>query len=308
MGADSGLRRAAKRVLAPVLNERTYRLLQAAAKAWDIRRGSWSEPEIALIPRVVRAGEAVIDIGANFGLYCYHLSRAVGRAGRVYAFEPVGFTCDTARLVGRLLGCGRNVELVSKGCSDRTGRVAFTVPVQRSGAISAGQTHLAGRNDERPGKDVHAPHERSKELWCDVVALDEFLPPLRELSFIKSDIEGADLLALRGARRLIEQHSPTILCEISPWFLEGFGISAGGFADLLLSRGYEMYHYERAAGREWLRPAALARLGTYSSHNYVFVHPRRRQRLAALLEAPAAPAAPVGGAGEGLREAPGVLA
>lgn len=285
MPADSIVRRALKSALRPLLNERTYQLIQCAAKSWDIRTGSWSEPEIDLLPLAIRKGETAIDIGANYGLYCYHLSRAVGPSGRVYAFEPVTFTYETCRLVGKVLGLG-NVQLYPKGCSDRTTRVKFTLPMQDSGAISAGLAHIAGRNDQREQKEIYSPYEATKEVWCEVVALDEFLPNLEQLSLIKCDIEGADLLALRGASSLIERHCPTILCEVEPWFLEGFGIPPQDVGRFFIDRGYQMYHYDVVNGRGALSPTSVEELGAFGSHNYVFVHPRRADRLASVLKSP----------------------
>ena len=48
-----------------------------------------------------------------------------------------------------------------------------------------------------------------------VVSLDgeEFLRPIR---FIKIDVEGAEPLVFRGARRLLEEDRPIVLCEINP--------------------------------------------------------------------------------------------
>ena len=285
MPADSFVRKFLKRTLHPVLHERTYRIVQGLAKAWDIRTGSWSEPEIGLIPLAVREGESVVDIGANYGLYCYHLSRAVGSSGRAYAFEPVPFTYQTCKLVGRLLSF-KTVEIFPKGCSDRTGRVAFLLPVQDSGAISAGLAHLASRNDERVGKAARSPYDEAREIECEVVTLDDFLPELKNLSLIKSDIEGADLLALRGAARMIERHHPTILCEIEPWFLEGFHIQPQEMGEFFFDRGYRMYHYDVSDGRGRLTPATIEGLEAFSSRNYVFVHPSRRDRLTSVLDSP----------------------
>ena len=39
MPANSTARKLLKRVLYPLVNERTYQLVQCAAKAWDIRTG-----------------------------------------------------------------------------------------------------------------------------------------------------------------------------------------------------------------------------------------------------------------------------
>jgi FkbM family methyltransferase len=278
LGANSFARRLLKRALAPVVNETSYCYVQALAKAWDIRTGSWSEPEIDLIPYAVREGESVLDIGANFGVYCYHLSRAVGHSGRVYAFEPVPFTSATLRVVARLFRF-KNVDLFEKGCGDRSARMAFRIPVQRSGAICAGQAHFALRNDDHEGKETQVRWHRTCELEADVVALDEFLPGLAELSFVKADIEGGELFAFRGARRLIERHRPSVLCEINPWFLDGLGLQVDDLTGFFFERDYVLYRYEERGGQWRLRSYVPEDI---VEDNYVFIHPCRRDRFAPL--------------------------
>lgn len=278
MGADSSPRRLLKRLLYPLLNETAYRVGQAAAKAWDIRTGGWYEPEIDLIRHAVRPGDVALDIGANYGLYAYHLSRAVGPRGRVYAFEPVPFTFRTCRLVARILRL-RNTELIDKGCGDRSERMVFRVPVQASRALSAGQAYLGTRNDARQGSETQVRWEETREVWCDVVALDEFLPDVADLSFVKADIEGAELFAFSGAVKTIERHFPTVVCEINPWFLEGFGLRLDELTGFFLERDYELYRYDAAGGRGRLHPCHEAEI---VEDNYVFVHPERRGRVAAL--------------------------
>lgn len=278
MSADSPFRRLLKKALYPVLNQRSYQMFQCVAKAWDIKTGAWSEPELDLIPPGVSAGDTVLDIGANYGLYSYHLSRAVGSAGRVVAFEPVPFTGDTFRWVGKLLGF-RNVELVCKGCSDTDGRILFTLPIQNAGPMSAGLAHSAGRNNERQGKSTHFPYQKTEQIWCEVVALDHFLPMMKNLSFIKCDIEGAELLAFRGAQKIIAQHRPTILCEINPWFLEGFGFTLKQLLDFFFDLDYRLYRYEKASGRGFLKAMTA---DDVVEDNYLFLHPSREKPFQSL--------------------------
>jgi FkbM family methyltransferase len=277
MAANSPLRRASKRLLAPVLGERLYPYVQCLPMAWDIWRGRFTEPELDLLPAAVRPGDTVVDIGANYGVYSYHLDRAVGATGRVFAFEPVPFTFRTLCLVARLLRF-RGVELIAKGCGDRPGTVTFTVPLQDSGAPSAGQAHLGSRNDERAGKERHVRWPRRKEVTCEVVALDDFLPPVADLSFIKCDIEGAELLAFRGAEKTINRHLPTVLCEINPWFLDGFGITLDDLTGFFLRKGYRLYRYKEEA-----RLLNEVVPGDVVEDNYVFAHPRRAERLTPFL-------------------------
>ena len=276
MAADSRVRRAAKRVLAPVLGERGYRYIQAGSMARDIRSGALSEPELELIPHVVRPGDTVIDIGANYGMWVYPLSRAVGDDGRVWAFEPIPFTAETLRVIVRLLRLS-NVEIIDKGCAERSGVAVFEVPLQHSGAIGAGQAHAAERNDDRPERARHVRWPASRLLECELVEVDELLPTVSHLSLIKADIEGAELLALRGAQSLIEEHHPTIVCEINPWFLEGFGLAVSDLVGFLAAEGYELYRYEQGRLRRVTDPNEV------EEDNYVFVHDDRKSSFAQLL-------------------------
>jgi FkbM family methyltransferase len=277
MAANSPARRLIKRVLYPLVPQSVYSYAQSLALAQDIRTGAYSEPELDLIPLAVRPGETAVDVGANFGLYTYHLSRALGPEGKVYAFEPVPFTCATLRWVARRLGV-RNAEIVPKGCSDRGGDVTFSVPIQASGAFSTGQAHIGLRDDDRPGKETQVRWRATRDVVCGVVALDDVVPAGAEVSLIKCDIEGAELPAFRGARRTIAGHLPTVICEINPWFLDGFGIPLGDLTGFFAAAGYSLYSYD---GRDRsLRPVPDDR--QILEGNYVFIHQRRLGRFLTL--------------------------
>ena len=279
MPANSALRRAAKKILHGLFGDSSYKYFQAVSKARDIRNGSWSEPELDLVPLAVSPGETVLDLGANFGLYSYHLSRTLKGSGRIYAFEPVPFTYETLRLVARILRF-RNVTLFEKGCSDKAGKISFEVPVQESGAFAAGQAYIGGRRDDREGKEGQVRWPGTKEVVCEVIRLDDFLPDVVELSLIKCDIEGAELFAFRGARELIAKHLPTVICEINPWFLEGFGVKLEELTDFFFDQGYQLFHYRTDHGRGRLRPVPPQEV---VEDNYVFIHADRLSRFASLL-------------------------
>lgn len=279
MAADSIPRRIAKRLLSPLLGEDTYSYAQCLAKAWDIRVGNWAreEPELEVALCAVRPGDTVVDIGANYGLYTYHLGRAVGPTGTVWAFEPIPFTFKTLTRVATVLRI-HNAKLVNRGCSDEQGRVSFQIPLGPQGAISAGLAHLGGRGHDHAGKETQVRWKAEKEVSAEVVRLDDFLPSLPDLPFIKCDIEGAEPRAFRGSARIIDQHLPTVLCEINPWYLEGFRESVATLWSPFASRGYELFRYD-----ERLRRLAPARVYEVVEDNYVFVHPTRKERLSPIL-------------------------
>lgn len=226
--------------------------------------------------RVVRDGDTAIDIGANFGLWAHYMSKAVGRSGKVYSFEPIPFTARTFRLIARALGFTHNVELVEKGCGETSGKVVFTVPVMDTGAISAGLVHMQGRNDARPGREEHAAFPKTKDVECDVVTIDEYVAGAERITLLKCDIEGADLYAMRGAKKTLEKHKPVVIIEITPWFLEGFGLEVTDVTSFFEGLGYRCYKYTDGGSLVPTPPEAIV------EDNWVFVHPENDARVKAL--------------------------
>ena len=69
--------------------------------------------------------------------------------------------------------------------------------------------------------------------------LDEFnLPPI---SFIKMDIQGSEVNALRGAKETIMRHKPIMFVEIEEQRLRSFKSSSKELIELLLGYGYTLF-------------------------------------------------------------------
>ena len=268
---QSSVRRMLKPLLFRLLGRRGYFHMQVYAKAKDIRERLVEEKEMALLPRLIDEGDHVLDIGANFAYYSTRLSALVGGAGKVTAFEPIPFTHDVCFALLKKLGA-TNVALFQKGVGARDDQVEFSVPLQDFGAMSAGQAHMAERNNELEGKENYYSFNRATEFTCHVVALDDFLTlDERPLSFVKIDIEGAEFYALQGMRGLLEEHRPVVLIEIQPFFLEGFGIEESALVKLIDQLGYDLYLYHQGSGKLRPHPDALI------DSNYLMIH---RDRIA----------------------------
>ncbi len=280
MPANSPFRRAVKKLLWPLLHESVYAAIQAPIMALDIRRGTWNEPETELARLALQPGETALDIGANSGMFTWHLSRAAGPQGKVYAFEPVPLTARIFRGVAFWLGF-RNVQFFEAGCSDAPGMIKFTVPLQASGGMSTGQAYISGRNDEHPGKEKQVRWQATRDVEAKVVKLDDTLPALPQLTLIKCDIEGAELLAFRGAIKLISATLPSVICEINPWYLEGFDFTIGDLASPFLSLGYAIY---RLTGDPGSRRLSQVKPQEIEEDNYIFIHPSRLGRFQSVLQ------------------------
>ena len=280
MAANSRLRRWVKRVLFRFFPEGWYRLAQGSAMAWDIRTRAWFEPEIELLPAAVDPGDCVVDVGANFGMYSYHLSCAVGRHGVVYAFEPVAWTRSVFKLVSLLLGM-RNIRLVPLACGDRKSAALIRIPLQAAGSVSAGLAHVVNG----PMGSPNSPSAR--EIQVEMTALDDFFDDHAgrkgEVSFIKCDVEGSEFLVMLGARRLIERCNPTVVCEIVASRLAALGGSVLQLALFFEERGYQLYVFQPRQNNPRLLPIGAGAV-TPGTDNYIFIHPSRLNRFSAFLQ------------------------
>jgi FkbM family methyltransferase len=239
---ETAWRDAAKRVFWRLLPESAYQRLLAYSKARDFSSGRFREPELALIASLVGEGDTAIDVGANHGMWTLALSRAVGDTGRVYSFEPVPFTFGVLSAVARRERL-RNVTLLNKGCSDQAATMEMTVPRQSAGSSDDLQAHLSARDSAGEGAG------ESITVACEVTTLDTALSELDRVALLKLDIEGAELLALRGGDELIARTQPAIVCEVDAEFLQGFGQQPADVIGFLAKWGYQPHHYDDAARR-----------------------------------------------------------
>jgi len=237
----SGIRSFVKPILYKLLGNRFYKYAQFYGKKRDIKFKLIDEKEMFLLPEFIKPGDTVLDLGANFAYYTERMSKIVGNTGKVYSFEPIPFTFEVLEMLVKHFKLA-NVTYYKKGVSNKTETVKFTVPKMDFGTLSTGQAHISGRKNDQPNnKDYKFTQEETFD--CQVVALDEFYNnELPNLTFIKIDIEGAELFALKGAKNLLEKYKPVILIEINPLFLEGFGLTETNMLDFIKEIGYEIFY------------------------------------------------------------------
>ena len=130
----------------------------------------------------LRPGGVALDVGANIGTYAIPLARLVGARGRVIAFEPNRPTRACLRHNVRLNQLN-NILVVSSAVGAVSGQQGLVVT-----AGNAGEVHLAPRDADHGRTDVR------------VTTLDEEMSRLGipAVDYIKLDIEGYELAALRG--------------------------------------------------------------------------------------------------------------
>ncbi|MFO0973666.1 MAG: FkbM family methyltransferase [Phycisphaerae bacterium] len=192
--------------------------------------------ETAVLRRIVRAGDTVIDVGANYGWYATLLARLVGPTGRVHAFEPSPTTMALLRRNCDGNGVTDRITFNAQGLADRPGRATIHVPRQHGGAS------LKPYYDE--------PTER---FDIELTTLDEYaaraaLPTVR---VVKLDVEGSEFPIIRGATRLLSApDGPMLLLEVSRVTAQQFGYTPEEVMGHLAGLRYDIFRVlERPAGR-----------------------------------------------------------
>lgn len=196
------------------------------------------EKEQALVRRLVKPGMTVFDVGANIGKYTKLFSLIVGDSGRVFAFEPSPNSAQ--RIAGLLAGDGlKNVTLCSQAVCDHAGTVVLhQFPEEYSSWNSLGQPQMEDPRD--PSRLVPL----AGKVTVEAVTLDDFCQAhgIERIDYLKLDVEGAEFLALQGAKGLLQRRAVQFLqFEVSKKMLEGLDTSARPVFDLLGKCGYECH-------------------------------------------------------------------
>jgi FkbM family methyltransferase len=134
-------------------------------------------------------------VGANVGIYTLLACIKAGPTGKVYAFEPMERNLRYLRrhiTLNHLLNC----HIVEAAVSDTDGTQRFS---SASWHDSMGRISSDG------------------ELEVRSVTLDSYFygePGLPPPTVIKIDVEGAEMLVLKGANRIFSEFHPQLFIEI----------------------------------------------------------------------------------------------
>ncbi|HET6145803.1 MAG TPA: FkbM family methyltransferase [Candidatus Acidoferrales bacterium] len=189
----------------------------------------FEKAETNFVQRLLRPGLTVLDIGAHHGLYTMIASKLVGRTGRVIAFEP------SPRERKRLK---RHIDVNS--CSNvRVASIALGKTTKRENLYLASDGENWCNSLRPPSVET-----RSRLVEVQVRPLDDFLAEsaISNVDFIKIDVEGAELDALAGAKRLLSSNlRPIFLIEVEDRRTNPWGYQAREIVRFLAVIGYHWF-------------------------------------------------------------------
>ena len=187
--------------------------------------------EIDVIRSYLRKDDVCIDVGAHAGSWSIPLSRIVSR-GMVWGFEALPYYARVLGLTISILG-RRNISVVNKAVLSAEQEVNIQWK-DAAGARLTGKTHVAF-----DGEGLVDP------VAVQGTSLDSFMAMNnaegKRIAFIKIDIEGAELFALKGADATIRKWHPVFFMEIYEEYCKSYGYSYVDIFELMSSYGYQTY-------------------------------------------------------------------
>ncbi len=202
----------------------------------QLMNGEFESSELLFVQEFLRPGMTVLDIGAHHGLYTLLAAKKVGASGRVIAFEP------SPRERGRLsknvqFNRMTNVQIEACALGATTSRV---------------ELYLADYGNDWCNSLKPPVEGAPKTVVVDVCSLDDVIArlALKEIDFLKLDIEGGKLAALKGAAALLASSKrPVILIEVQDLRTEPWGHKA-----------LDVVRYLEQANYRWANVVAGGRL------------------------------------------------
>jgi FkbM family methyltransferase len=193
-----------------------YRPLYAAYKAYTDRA------ERQLLRKILFPGAVVVDAGANVGIYSQFLSHCVGPSGVVHSFEPSPENFKRLRAATRKLS---NVRVSQVAVGQHSGK---------SNLYISDKLNVDHRTYPAAGSSRRC-------IPTEMVALDDYFRAGERVDLIKMDIQGYEVHALRGAKRILNENPEIkLLLEFWPSALEQAGAGSWELVEMLMGFGMDI--------------------------------------------------------------------
>lgn len=158
--------------------------------------GHYELPIQEALKRELKPGHTFFDFGAHAGFFTLVAAQLVGPGGHCVAFEPLPENCASIReqiAVNSLCPC----SVVNEAISDSVGSAFFS--------FSATALSTAHLGESRP---------RERQLAVKVTTVDGACVRFGRPDFIKMDIEGSEIQALKAASHTLRHLRPGWLIEL----------------------------------------------------------------------------------------------
>jgi FkbM family methyltransferase len=194
--------------------------------------GSWERRLTKKVLGLIKPGDTILEVGANYGYYTLKMAQAIGSQGKLITYEanPAVYRILTESI--KLNKLENIVQAKALAASDKpfTSKLAYNMN-------NIGGGYLL---------DSHADFEKicTNGTICEpitAVKLDDDLKDLSSVDLIRIDAEGSEINILQGAEQLLTR-SPNVIIvmEWNPGMIGRYG-NAVQFQEFLKEKGFKYW-------------------------------------------------------------------
>jgi FkbM family methyltransferase len=205
--------------------------------------GVWQPGVWQSISAGLSSGAVFLDVGAHIGYDTLKGSVRVGESGKVISFEPNPGTLKQLR-ENIIASRADNVIVEPIACTDAE---QFLTLYDSTSEGNSGASSLSLANADEARRGI-LPSYTVKGRPIDNVVREL---GLNRLDVMKVDVEGAEYLVLRGARKTLLRFHPKLVMEVEPFQLVNMKTSVEDLVSLLKELGYGPGKQVDATDWEW---------------------------------------------------------
>lgn len=194
-----------------------------------INMGEYEECERKLLELIASKSKGILDIGANIGWYSLHLHHVQPMGGKLYAFEAIKDTYNTLK-VNVKINKTEDLILNNIALGEKEGNAIFYIP-EETGSVAASRQNIFGGI------------ENSRKEICKMVTLDSWVESncVKNIDLIKCDVEGTELMVLKGCMSTIEKNKPIFFLEMLRKWSKIFKYHPNDVIEFLFKYNYDSY-------------------------------------------------------------------
>jgi FkbM family methyltransferase len=213
-------------------------------------------------------GNNVIDIGAHTGRHATPLAAQIGPNGVVMAFEPIPEIREI--FINNL----RNQDINN----------VIVYPFALSSNTSVADFNYIPNLPEESGLKkryiYNAVPSEFRKIRVPVKRLDDLVPFGMNISFIKIDVEGAELDVLEGALALLKRDMPIVAFECGAASFLGYHETPEKIYDIFIELGYVVY----SITGDFMKDREMFKMASYAQNywDYIALPPNENKVISIL--------------------------
>ena len=171
---------------------------------------SYHKDKGLIIQKILKNPEVIIDVGAHAGQVSKMISRLYNNKVKIIAIEP-GLYARSILRISIFFNRFKNIFVIPMAVSDQKGFSFLNIPEKRKNSFGFGLSHMSTNHNDFSERNYKTHYD-----YVSITTIDQIVKDLevKNVSFIKMDIEGYEYKALIGATETLKKFKPIIYIEL----------------------------------------------------------------------------------------------